>query len=572
MSALDTIALLKKADVAYFETGKPIMSDKKYDRMKEGLANSKLPAVQKYLKQVGATPLKAEVELEVYMPSLNKLKHDEPKGLDKWLAKVRAKGARTFLQSPKLDGTSLLVNYKRGEFISARTRGNGVIGRDVTEHARVLIKQLVLPKSLRDKKLRKGIVSVRCELVMAKAKFEKRWKNKDINGKKLKEARNAVNGFINSKDINEAFAKDLTVMALNVYVNEKEIVDRHVAVDMLLQQGFNTFMRASVADYHTSPKAVVAGLQKQIKKVGAYEYECDGLVIEVCEMKARAKLDKGEDNPDHSAAFKIGHTDLKSQDAQDTVVRSIEWNTSKTGANVPLVHYKPVTFGSTTNTKANGIHAANIIALGLGKGAKITVIRAGGVIPRIVKVRKAVEPKLPKKCECGAPTVMVSHHLYCSKPSKCSILAMRRLHSAINYLEVDGYGGKKVEQVYDAGFTDILSLWEKGSAKKLTKLDRWGMKAAINAQFNLDNRMRKAKLADLMVISGVFSEPGFSLASSRLEAIAKVVSKNPRKWEEEEVKKQLSKVKGLGAAAIRCFTDHIKDFKRFYAQYRAIAE
>lgn len=588
MDITKTIKRLKAADKAYFESGDPIMSDSKYDQLKELLQKETTRArpkvlvdrINSYLGLVGHAPTKARTKLEVAMPSLSKVKNDNDQQLESFLRKLRANGETHILQSPKLDGSSLLVNYrvsKSGDCAtleSARTRGDGSVGRDVTAHAKVLFRGLVLPKTIRSTKLKSyTLISVRGELVMPKKAFKKKWQDRVVEGKKLTEARNAVNGFVNSKSINSEFARDLKFIAFNIYADGKEILPRHKIIRMLTSTGFSTYAESQVGDYYPIEDLKVKKLKKDLARVGDEPYDCDGLVLEAVTPKVRHSL-CGKNRPEHSIAYKVGHTDLEGQEVHTTTVTKIEWNTSKTGALIPLVHYKPVKFGSTTNTKANGIHHKNIKDLGLGVGAKIKVIRSGGVIPRIIKVVNAVEPKYPKRCECGAPIIRVGIHLYCSIPTKCTILAKELLISALRHLKVDGYGGTKVQQVYDAGYTDINKLLVKGTKSKLLKLDRWGDKAASTARDNLLKSLEKVSTADLMVVSGKFVEPGFSLASSRCNLAVQTLGKDPLKWSTKSSKK-LAQTKGFGTVASKCFSRCLPDFqkwiKEFCSAYTAVA-
>jgi DNA ligase (NAD+) len=590
-TVLSLVKRLKKADKAYFESGSPVMSDKRYDRLKDklqqqvdamarstGSADKKLLAkANKYLGTIGHSPTKAKVRLELPMPSLSKVKNDDDKALDRFIRKLKDAGEKNILQSPKLDGSSLLLNYKvDGDCAilhSARTRGDGTIGRDVTAHAKLLARCLIIPLKVRtSSSLDRGykMISVRGELLMSKRKFTKKWEGKKVDGTILKEGRNAVNGFVNSKTLNTEFARDLTFIAFGLYADGKEILSRSKTVSLLHKSAFTTYVSSQVGDYYPLAKLTGKRLRKSLTMLSGELYTCDGLVLEADTVKVRRKL-LGRNKPEHSIAYKVGHTDLEGQEVHTTTVTKVEWNTSKTGALIPLIHYEPVKFGLTTNSKANGISLKNLRSMKMGPGAKIKVIRSGGVIPRIVKVVKPHAVKIPTKCECGAPTVEVGVHLYCGKPHSCSILAKEQLTSALKHLKVDGYGGTKVQQVYDAGYTNITLLLAKGREKQLLKIPRWGEKAASTARTNLLKSLEKAKASDLMVVSGRFVEPGFSLASSRCQIVVKALGPSPEKWRVKDAQK-LAKVKGFGTVASECFARCLPTYQKWYKEFRSAQE
>lgn len=598
--------LLKKADRAYYNTGKTIMSDSKYDKKLDKLEllakqlrrlnpySKAVAKLESYLnKEVGATPTGSKVELPVYMPSLSKIKTDEEKKLTRFL--TANKQAESILLSPKLDGSSLMLRYDQGKLVSAFTRGNGSIGRDVTVHAKLLAKNGIIPSNLDSKSVSKRLklkstkvvvdkssvkelatsicnttVYIRGELQIEESLFQKTWKDKKVDGVLLKESRNAVNGFLNRKTPNKlkSFAKDLTFFAYSPYDKKgREWAnysgDKLGSILLLHAFGFSTYLH--IFKLVKAKKNLKSELDTFLKKVlDNKQYTCDGIVVECNESTARGSTKKG--NPTYMFAYKTSTKDLLNQEVAITTVEKVEWNTSKSGALKPLVWYEPVKFGNSKNIKANGVNAANIKRLGLAKGTMVKVVRGGGVIPQIVASKKSTRKNnpIPKKCYCGAKAVLISKDLYCSKPSKCKYLQYRRLVDSFKKMKVSGLSGKRIQVLYDAGYVDLLK-FSKASTKKLAKLPGFSQKIASKIKDDFEEKKIALTLPQYAAISGVFVEPGFALAESRLKLIFSKLKGKALTISESKLESKLQHIPGLGNAAKECFIKNRNRFARFYS-------
>jgi NAD-dependent DNA ligase len=159
--------------------------------------------------------------------------------------------------------------------------------------------------------------------------------------------------------------------------------------------------------------------------------------------------------------------------------------------------------------------------------------------------------------------------LYCSRPQSCSALQFKHLEAAVAYLEIDGLAGKRLRQVYDAGYTDIVKLANVRS-KKLAKLERWGEKLSIKVAKDVKQSLKDCDLYELMVISNLFMVPGFALASTRLEAIQAVLGKKilSSKWGPKRLASKLDGVDGIGPKAIKCFVTNVEAFRTFHTNLK----
>jgi DNA ligase (NAD+) len=285
------------------------------------------------------------------------------------------------IQSPKLDGSALQFKYVDGHLRKATTRGDGEVGKDVNHHASTLAQVGKIPGTVSSAKspLRKGTWYIRGELMIREDVFRKKWKGKKSeSGEALKESRNAVNGFLTSQKLNLEFARDLVFVAYEIRdPRGHDIADKEETLKILAAAGFETYTACpQFASFGLRVDAIkVTKLfneaSKALKKIakGAskdWPYNCDGLVLELNEAKHRGKVTTA--HPHFARGFKVSKNDLENQDVHVTTCTRVEWRTSKSGALVPRVHYKPVKFGQTKNDKATGNNAAHIKKMGIGKG------------------------------------------------------------------------------------------------------------------------------------------------------------------------------------------------------------
>lgn len=592
------LRMLKKSDKAYFNSDKPLITDEVYDSKKESLEsllkqiyhidphNKSLLRANKYLAKVGASVegRLPKIKIPFFAYSLSKIKNDDPDKLKDWVSFLKKNGGE-LICSPKIDGCSLFLVYKKHLLRKAFTRGDGSVGSDVSIHANMLAKAKVIPHKVPYNKT----IIVRGELAIESSVFEKHWKGKKLSGT-LREPRNAVNGFINGyKQINgpsaKRFAKDLTFVAYEAMDKKGQDVfsgklSKFGILTLLKTHGFTTYVGMKGYDRYnpfsgkiSSFKSFKTRLDETLSKARKQNaFKCDGIVLEVDNDKYRKilkqNIQKG-DKPNHIVSYKVGmlHAD---QQINLTPVTKVEWNTSKSAALKPLVFYKKVMFGSTKNIKANGVNASNIKKLGIGKGTIVKVVRSGDIIPQIIGSKPDSRQKnvLPSRCECGAKTVMIGKDLFCSKPSECKFFALKQLVASARNLKIDGLRSGKIEKLYNAGYQSLVSLLE-AHPRKISKIEGFGDKTAEQIYTGLQKALKKASIANLMIASGKFIQPGFSLANSRAKKIENLYGKKVLgHLSKKKVRAKLASTPGLGEVAAKCFVDNHKSFVRWYKKIK----
>jgi NAD-dependent DNA ligase len=339
MSAASIAKQLAAASKAYYETGKPVMSDTEYDSLKEKL--ERLDPDHPYLQQVGAPVSEGAVQLPHHMPSLKKVKPDT-------LGSVKLSGP--FVISEKLDGVSALWVCGINTPPRLLLRGDGSVGQDVSfliKHIQGL-KQCGLTNS----------VAVRGELIVPKAT--------------VPAARNWVNGLIHQKNPSVADLNKIHFVAYSVY--QPRNLTRSQQMTWLENQGFEVA-------WYTSVGSLESGVLSSLFKSRRTEsiYECDGIVVGTNTIP----LATTEATPKDAFAYKEAVDDQRAE----TTVIDVEYASSRTGQWIPRIHVEPVRIGNATIEYCTGFNAAFIEENQLGPRARVILRRSGDVIPTLDSVR-----------------------------------------------------------------------------------------------------------------------------------------------------------------------------------------
>lgn len=571
---LDTVKLLKKADKAYYNTGKPVMTDMAYDRLRDKLAKDApkikdlkvRTKVKAYLGSTGVAETTGKKEKHpFYLPSLNKIKDDEPKGYKKYLDRFKRyyRLKDTPLQhvvGPKFDGSSVRHQYVDGAYVKSITRGDGLIGRDVTAHCRHLIKLGKMPAKIP----LKGVVEIRSEICITKKDFAP-WKGKKIDGYTYKEARNSANSYLVAKTVKKDFASCLTVVAFDCFDPDGNDLfpTKFRAIKAMAKWGFSD-LYAKHATVWSEP-GLKKGLDFMLDRFTSESFviECDGVVVEANPRSIRVAMRVGYEDarPIRAMAYKHGKTTDKT--AQITKVKRVFWTAAADGARVPNVEYDPIKVGNTTLTNALAHNAANVLDLGICLGVEVKVVRAGGVIPQVVEVTKRNKGllRLPTKCDCGAKLDRIGPDLYCSAPDKCMYTQEAKFSRSCRFMDLDGLGTEGETKLFQKCGTifKMLKLKEQVFQQVL------GNAAGKRVFASITKWRKKASWLDMMVASGAFTRPGFSLAAKGLAKMLEVVAaKNIEitKLSAKDVKAALVK-KGMTGAGTELFTAQWPEFIKF---------
>lgn len=411
--------LYLKANKAYHDGGKPIMTDAQFNKLEKEIARAD-PNWKPLHKTGSKVNKKVEVALLEPMPSLNKC---YPETIDKWLAKQKGK---RLLALHKLDGSALQGHYKNGRCVFLATRGDGKKGKDISFLIPHLKNALPIIADRSD-------VVIRFEAVISTAKFKK-WERQNKAEKRGKDEfdnpRNMVNGLLNRRDSHPAL-RDIDIIVLGVY--GKPLAK---GLAWAIDQGLTVVDHELVTVKDDFEKKLSAAREES-------SYDIDGLVL--------APLDQvfgydSYDKPKWTTAFKVNDD----EDAVEATVEDVVWQVSRTNRVVPKIQIKPVRIKGVEVTFATAHNAKWMTDRGIGRGAVVKLVRSGDVIPKIVDVvKKAKKPAVPSidyKVE-GVHFIAAERHKEAD---------VREIHHFMTVLGIENLAQKSIAKLYDAGFTSVL--------------------------------------------------------------------------------------------------------------------
>ena len=389
-----------------------------------------------------------------------------------------------FVVETKIDGLSAALEYKKGKFVRGATRGNGLVGEDVTENLKTL-------KSI-PKELPEPIdIIVRGEVFIGKKEFEKMNEERELNEEKtFANARNAAAGSLRQLDSKITAKRPLDIYIFNVQKIEGDIKfnSHYEELNYLKRLGFN--VNPVLVPCKDIPEAI-----KAIEKIGDEREELtfgiDGAVIKVDDLNLREKMGTTTKVPRWAIAYKYP------PEKKETLLKDIICQVGRTGAVTPMAILEPVKVAGSTISKTTLHNEDFIKEKDLRVGDTIVVQKAGDVIPEILEVKKEKRTgketpyEMPKVCPvCGAPVVReegeaVSRCTGIECPAK---LVRNIIHFVSREcMNIDGLGEKIIEQlidkklinniadIYYLTFEDIASLKKNGKKFAQNLID------AINA-------------------------------------------------------------------------------------------
>ena len=463
MEALERINELKeiinKANEAYYVNDKPYMEDYEYDRLMAELISleEKYPEYKTNdspTNRVGGEVLSKfkKVTHKTKMASLaDAFSFDELKDFDD---KVRAVAPNaTYICELKIDGLSVSLKYEDGSLILGATRGNGVVGEDITHNVRT-IKSIPL-------KLKGGeTLEVRGEIYMPKKSFIALNLEREENEEELfANCRNAAAGSVRQLDSKIAAKRNLD--AFLYYYMDDTLKTQEEALIKMKNLGFkvNPLYRLC-----KNINEVIEYITEMGEKRESLEYDIDGIVIKVNEMNLHDIIGSTVKYPKWAIAYKFPPEEVK------TTLEAITYQVGRSGVVTPVANFKPVFVQGSLIARATLHNEDYIKEKNISVGDTIIVHKAGDIIPEVVKVEEKGLNSIPfvmiDKCPCcGSNLVRFddSVDLYCINP-ECS---EKKVNQIIHFASkpaynIDSLGDKMCELLYQRGFikdvADIFNL------------------------------------------------------------------------------------------------------------------
>ena len=490
----------------YYNEASPEISDSDYDSMRDELAA--LEPHHPQLSRVGSDPSPGSVKVEHEFPMRSLDKANTAEQVFHFVSQTTARGRR-FVCQPKLDGSALSLEYRRGRLVRAATRGNGTRGEDVTANVRRIPN---IPEALSWD----GDCHVRGEVVMPLKIFEQKYSEIAPN------PRNLAAGSLRQKSIDagKGRAEDLAFFAYGVEfpTGSSRHPDSPSPPDFKLDSDIISWL--SSVGIEVAGNEVVSGSEDQdtsdeIMKIAkrwtesrdSEPWELDGVVIKLDRLDKRKLLGMTAHHPRWALAWKFAPQEAIS------VLMGVDWQTGRTGNVTPVSRIAPVVVSGVTVENTTLHNKGEVERLGMSIGDRVRVVRRGDVIPKIVEVlgratKEDIEGRLhsdgtpftqalPDTAEIIAPSQCPRCHTPLIEEGafiKCDNLdCPSRLERAILYwcrnMEMDGIGEKLAEQLCSSGLVssiaDLYRLSERKS--ELLALERMAEKSANNILQELEN-------------------------------------------------------------------------------------
>ena len=392
-------------------------------------------------------------------------------------ARVREAGVEPqYVVEEKIDGLSVSLEYQDGRFVRGSTRGDGLVGEDVTENLATI---RAIPKTLPPGA--PEFLEVRGEVYMPHDAFFTLKEEQELQDKvPFKNPRNAAAGSLRQKDAKITAARGLSIFVFNLQQVRGRSFARHSeTLDFIKQMGFPVSPRYRV---FTSIEDALKEIEAIGQMRGTLAYDIDGAVIKVDDLAAREALGSTNKFPRWAIAFKYP------PEVKETVVREVEVSVGRTGVLTPTAVFDPVFLAGTSVSRAS-LHNEDIIrSLDLRIGDTIRVRKAGDIIPEVIGVARhgdGTEPyRMPDTCpSCGAPVVHLQDEaaLRCVNP-ECPAQSLRNLihFASRNAMAIDGLGEAVAVQLTERGFVHTVADLYSLTKEQLLQLDKFKDKSAQN--------------------------------------------------------------------------------------------
>lgn len=469
----ELVDILNRYAYEYYVLDAPSVTDaqydKLYDELKELERESGTVLFDSPTRRVGGEPVKAFARHEhiARLYSLDKAVTEDE--LDAFFARVfKICGETEYTVEYKFDGLTMCLTYEDGKFVRAATRGNGVVGEDVTA-------QVLTIKSYPLSIPYKGTLEAKGEAVIRLSVLENY--NKTA-AEPLKNARNAAAGAIRNLDPAVTAARKPEILFYDVnYMSEGSISSQEEAVRFLEEQGFKTFHHTKLCKTPQEVKDAIAEIDMTRKKIDVLT---DGAVVKVNDYAVREKLGFTDKFPRWAIAFKF-----EAEEAV-TTVREVTWQVGRTGKLTPLAQVDPVELAGATVRKATLNNLGDIRRKDVKIGSKVLIRRSNEVIPEILgayeHTGKSVDIAPPETCPyCGAPVREEGANLFCTnKNCRPRIAAQLANFASKGAMDIEGFSEMTAYLLYDElgvrHYSDLYDL----DKDRLSKLEGFGDKKIKN--------------------------------------------------------------------------------------------
>jgi DNA ligase (NAD+) len=503
---------IRHHEYRYYVLDNPEISDFEFDRLMRRLQeleaqNPELVTPDSPTQRVGGQPAEEFPKVRHSVPMLsldNTYSVDELKDFDRRVRELSGRSKVEYVGELKLDGLSMALTYEDGVLTHGVTRGDGVEGEDVTPNVKTIRS---VPLRIETKNLQvianPRRLEVRGEVIMPRKAFEQTNAQREAAGEpRFANPRNAAAGSMRQLDSRIVAQRKLDIFLYYLLVDNREPLREHWQnLEALVKMGFKVNPNRRLCK---SFDELMAYIQEWESKRDGLEYEIDGIVVKVNDIRLWEELGTTAKSPRWAIAYKYAARQAT------TRVMDIRAQVGRTGTLTPVADLEPVDVGGVTVSHATLHNMDEIGRLGVKIGDTVLIQRAGEVIPQVVKVVKQApdgrEFTMPAKCPvCGGDVHRAEGEVaYRCVNSACPA----RLKESLLYfagrraMNIDGLGEALVDQLVDKGLVhDVADLYGL-THEQVANLERMGDKSTSNLRQEIENS-KKASLARLIFALGI---------------------------------------------------------------------
>lgn len=484
-------ALLNEQNYRYYVLNDPLMSDFEYDKLMRELqdleqANPQYADPNSPTQRVGSDRANqfASVTHRFPMQSLsNTYSREEVTDFDTRIQKEV--GEVEYVCELKFDGTSISLLYEHGQLVRAATRGDGMVGDDVTENVRTIRS---IPLQLRGGGY-PDLFEIRGEILMPYKSFERlNREREDIGETPFANPRNAAAGSLKQQSSAVTASRDLDAYLYMLAGDEMPYATHYESLLAARQWGFKVSDQMKLC---RNLDEVMDFIRYWDKARESLPFATDGVVIKVNSYAMQKQLGSTAKAPRWAVAYKF-----KAEQAL-TRLLSVDFQVGRTGAITPVANLEPVQLAGTVVKRASLHNAEQIALLDIRLGDMVYVEKGGEIIPKITEVELSERPaesqpfEFITRCpECGTELVKYEGEArhYCPNSSSCPPQIVGRIVHFISRkaMNIEGLGDETVQLLYDNGLVhDISDLYTLKRAD-LVRLPRLGEKSADNILRNIE--------------------------------------------------------------------------------------
>lgn len=481
--------LLNQYNKEYYVLDKPSVSDREYDRLMQELIE--LEAQYPELKSSTSPTVRVGGAI---LEGFNKVQHEKPMlslgnafnegDLRDFDARIRKVSPNiSYVCELKIDGLAVTLHYRDGKFVKGATRGDGVVGEDISENLKT-IQTIPLHIPYKDP------LEVRGEVYMSKATLDKLNKQRAEKGEELfANPRNAAAGSLRQLDSRIAAKRELAMFCYAVPSAEELGCQTHdESLQKIEELGFNVNPNREVCD---SIDGVLAYIEKWSTNRFDLPYEIDGIVIKVNQLNEQQKLGSTVKSPRWAIAYKFPAEEV------ETILKDIIFTVGRTGMVTPNAVLEPVRVAGTRVSRATLHNEDYVKERDIRINDRVIIRKAGEIIPEVVKpvidARHGDEApfEMIQECpRCGSELIREAGEAdyYCLNID-CPARIVESLCHFVSRdaMNIDGLGVKVVEQLYDNQLIENVADIYKLQKEQLLPLERMGEKKVTNLLTAIEN-------------------------------------------------------------------------------------